>query len=90
MSDISPDIVDVEVPAHGRLRLTFSDGVVGEIDVLHRMRGPIFDGARDPEGFAQVAVDAETGTVTWPGGADLAPDVLYDVVLARQTAAAGG
>ena len=33
--------------------------------------------ARTPEGFAQVTVDPETGTVVWPGGADLAPDTLY-------------
>ncbi len=31
-------------------------------------------------GFAKVQVDDETGTVTWPGGADLAPDTLYERV----------
>jgi Protein of unknown function (DUF2442) len=37
----------------------------------------VFERARTPEGFAQVMVDRETGTVCWPGGADLAPDTLY-------------
>jgi hypothetical protein len=41
------------------------------------LRGPVFEDARTREGFAQVAVDGETGTVVWPGGADLAPDTLY-------------
>jgi hypothetical protein len=41
------------------------------------MRGLVFAEARTPSGFAQVAVDRETGTVVWPGGADLAPDTLY-------------
>jgi hypothetical protein len=40
----------------------------------------VFDAARTREGFAKVAVDTETGTVTWPGGADLAPDTLYERV----------
>ena len=44
------------------------------------MRGPVFTGARTPSGFAEVAVDVETGTVVWPGGADLAPDTLYERV----------
>jgi len=62
------------------LELTFADGLSGEVDVLDRMRGPVFDDARTPEGFAKVAVDSETGTVGWPGGADLAPDTLYERV----------
>jgi hypothetical protein len=49
-------------------------------EVLQRMRGPVFDDARTPEGFAKVTVDRETGTVIWPGGADLAPDTLYERV----------
>jgi len=62
------------------LELTFADGLRGKVEVLDRMQGPVFDAARTSEGFAQVAVDAETGTVVWPGGADLAPDTLYERV----------
>jgi hypothetical protein len=80
MIGVTPDITEVAVPRHGVLRLTFADGTTGEVAVLERMRGPVFDEARTPEGFAKVAVDAETGTVVWPGGADLAPDTLYERV----------
>ena len=78
MNGLTPDITAAEVVRHGVLRLTFADGLSGEVDVLNRMRGPVFDDARTPEGFAEVEADAETGTVAWPGGADLAPDTLYE------------
>src|SRR4051794_9257617 len=39
---------------------------------------PVFEDARTPEGFERAAVDPETGTVVWPGGADLAPDTPYE------------
>lgn len=78
MIGLTPDITAVEVPRHGVLRITFSDGLVGEIEVLGRMRGPIFECARTPVGFVEVRVDTELGTVCWPGGADLAPDTLYE------------
>jgi hypothetical protein len=32
---------------------------------------------RDPAFFQQVRVDAEAGTICWPNGVDLDPDVLY-------------
>ena len=37
----------------------------------------VFEPLRDPAYFAQVHVDPDLGTVTWPNGADLDPDVLY-------------
>ena len=80
MTGLTPDITAAEVVRHGVLRLTFADGLEGDVDVLGRMRGPVFDDARTPEGFARATVDAETGTVVWPGGADLAPDTLYERV----------
>ena len=65
---------------HGVLRLTFADGLTGEADVLGRMHGPVFQQARTPAGFSAVTVDSESGTIVWPGGADLAPDTLYERV----------
>ena len=78
MTGVTPDITSVSVVEHGVLRLTFADGLTAELEVLDRMRGPVFTAARTAAGFAQVTVDPETGTVVWPGGADLAPDTLYD------------
>jgi hypothetical protein len=80
MNGLTPDITTAEVVRHGVLRLAFADGLSGEVDVLDRMRGPVFDEARSPEGFDRVDVDSETGTIIWPGGADLAPDTLYERV----------
>ncbi len=80
MIGLTPDITHARAVRHGVLALTFADGLTGEVGVLERMRGPVFDQARTPEGFAKAQVDGETGTVTWPGGADLAPDTLYQRV----------
>jgi len=77
MNGFTPDITAAEVVRHGVLRLTFADGLSGEVDVLDRMRGPVFKDARTPEGFDRVETDLETGTVVWPDSADLAPDTLY-------------
>lgn len=63
-----------------RLRLTFADGVTGDVDLSDRFVGPVgpmFEPLLDVDYFAQVVVDEELGTVVWPNGADLAPDVLH-------------
>jgi hypothetical protein len=80
MIGLTPDITGVEVPRHGALRITFADGLTGEVEVLSRMHGPVFERARTPVGFVEVRIDTELGTVCWPGGADLAPDMLYERV----------
>lgn len=68
--------IERAVPLEGfRLRLWLSDGSLIERDVGHVMVGPIFEPIRrDPERFAEVR--AEGGTVVWPNGADLCPDVV--------------
>jgi len=72
------DVVEARsVPDH-RLFVRFDDGTTGILDIaaLTRFDG-VFAALQDPACFAQVRVDAELGTVVWPGGADLCPDVLY-------------
>lgn len=75
------DIVDVKVLEGHRLRIRFQDGVEGEIDLdtLVRWEG-VFEPLRDPTRFAEVRVNPELGTICWPNGADLDPDVLYSAV----------
>ena len=63
-----------------RLRLTFADGLVTEIDLAEKLAGnvgSVFEPLRDPSFFAQFEVDSELGTIVWPNGADLAPDALH-------------
>ncbi len=72
------DIVAAKALGDYRLHLEFEDGVEGVVDLAHYLsfRG-IFEPMRDAAYFAQVHVDPELGTVAWPNGADLDPDVLY-------------
>ncbi len=75
------DIIAVEHLGGHRLRLRFDDGVEGELDMKHRLRFTgVFAPLAAPDAFAEVRVDAESGTICWPGGADLDPDVLYAAV----------
>lgn len=61
-----------------RLRLTFADGVVGDVDFsAHEWRG-VLAPLDDPAYFARVRVDPESGTIAWPDGVDLAPEPLYE------------
>ena len=60
------------------LRPTFSTGETGTVDVRNLVT---FDGVfaqlQGPTFFRQVKVNREFGTISWPNGADLCPDVLY-------------
>ena len=58
-----------------RVRLALTDGSVIERDVEPLLVGPVFETVRDnPDVFQGARVDG--GTVVWPNGADLCPDVL--------------
>jgi hypothetical protein len=71
------DITDVEVIGEYRLRLTFEDGTVGDVDFAGQAWGGVFEPLRDPDYFARVTVDREAGTIAWPDGLDMAPEPLY-------------
>ncbi len=73
------DITHVEVLHDQVVRLRFANGVEKSIDLDPYLHGPVFAEIRsDPTVFGSVKVDAEAGTIVWPNGADLAPDVLYE------------
>ncbi len=64
-----------------RLHLSFSDGTRGEVDVNPLLDdGPVFGPLRDPEFFGRAELDPVCGTMTWPNGADFAPEALRALV----------
>jgi hypothetical protein len=70
-------ITDVEPLDGFTLRLRFSDAVERVVDLEGELWGPVFEPLRmDPELFRQVRVDHQLGTIVWPNGADMDPDVL--------------
>ena len=75
------DVVAVSAIGDYRLRLRFEDGVEGIVDLapVLSFRG-VFEPLKDPAYFALVRVDSELGSVVWPNGADVDPDVLYGCV----------
>jgi hypothetical protein len=72
------DVIEAKPLAGFRLHVRFEDGIEGEVEMtdLIRFEG-VFAPLRDPARFSEVRVHPELGTVYWPNGADLDPDVLY-------------
>lgn len=72
------EVTDVEVVEDRVVRVTLSDGSERFVDLAPFLWGPAFkEIAADDEAFAQVSVDHEIGTIIWPNGADLDPDVMH-------------
>jgi hypothetical protein len=79
-------IIEVTPLSGYRLQVAFEDGTAGIVDLSDDLQGEVFEPLRDEAFFRQVGID-EFGAVTWPNGADLAPDGLYsDITDGRQPA----
>ena len=72
-------IKQFKVLSNYKIEVTFVDGTSGIADLAPRLlQGPLgdgFDALCDQVNFSKVYL--EHGTLTWPGGIDLAPDAMY-------------
>lgn len=65
-----------------KLKLTFTDKKTKIVDLKkYKNKGPetVFYPFRNIEFFKSVKLDKYTGTLVWPNGVDLCPDVLYEI-----------
>lgn len=72
------DVTDFAFGGNYVLNVRFDDGVEQTIDFEPILIGPLFGPLRDPHLFRQVRVNTDLGTLVWPNGADIDPNVLYD------------
>ena len=75
------DIIYVQPLEDYRLHVRFEDGIEGVIDLVNLVKfSGVFGPLQDRQYFLQVSVNPDLGTICWPNGADLDPDVLYAIV----------
>ncbi len=70
-----PTVIRAEHRGDYRIHCVFSDGLERTLDCTEWLVGPVFEPVKDPTMFSRFFVDG--GTVTWPNGADIAPETLY-------------
>ncbi|MGB2824759.1 MAG: DUF2442 domain-containing protein [Phycisphaerae bacterium] len=65
---------------HGYVfHVAFDDGLEADVDFSEYIgKGPVFEPLRDLSYFRQASI--EGGTISWPNGADVAPETLYEKV----------
>jgi Protein of unknown function (DUF2442) len=64
-----------------RLRVSFDDSVVRDVDCSFLLHGTLGEPLRDLEYFRQVTVDDEARTAVWPNGLDPAPELPHPELL---------
>lgn len=71
-----PVVVKAKYQDGYRIRLTFSDGLEKTVDFERWLKGPMFEPLMDRAYFKRFFLDG--WTVSWPNGADIAPETLYE------------
>jgi len=79
-----PIVVRAEYREQYQISLTFNDGLEATVDFSPWLQGSVFEPLKDRAYFRRFFLDG--GTVTWPNGADIAPETLYEC--AKSNAAA--
>ena len=74
------DVMEAKYVSEYTVWLRFEDGSEGEVDLSSELYGPIFEPLKDIEYFKTFSVPEELGTISWPNGADFAPEFLYEKI----------
>ena len=78
------DVTKVKLRGDYRLHLTFDDGESGDVDMAPMIaKGGVFSELAETSFFQKVTVNADVGTICWPNGADVCPDVLYSLATGK-------
>ena len=71
----TPSVISARHLEGHRLEVTFADGTTKSIDFSRWLNGPVFEPLKDVSCFRRLILDG--WTVSWPNGADIAPETLH-------------
>ena len=75
-----PRVVEASYVKDYILHLRFSDGMEGEVNLEKELEGKVFKPLKELSYFRKFTLNPDLHTVTWPNGADFAPEFLYDLI----------
>ena len=75
-----PILQEAKYQGDYRIRLKFSDGIEGEVDLEKELWGEMFQPLKDKSRFSEFSLNMEFETIVWPNGADFAPEFLYQLL----------
>jgi hypothetical protein len=79
------DVISIEYKGGFVYQVVFDDGNSGNVDFAEYIgRGPVFEPLKDIAFFKKATI--EGGSISWPNGADIAPETLYEKILCQQVA----
>lgn len=73
-----PKLINANYVQNFVIHLCFSDGTAGDIDLSQELNGKIFAPLKEISYFKSFCFNRELHTITWPNGADFAPEFLYE------------
>ena len=75
------DVTEISYKSGYVYQIVFDDGLKGDVDFSEYLgNGPVFEPLKNPDFFRQATI--EGGTISWPNGADIAPETLYEKIQA--------
>ena len=77
-SSMTPILEHAKFVGDYTIRVRFSDGVEGNVDLKDELWGEVFEPLIKPKAFQAFRLDKELNTIAWRTGADLAPEFLHE------------
>jgi hypothetical protein len=71
-------VVHFEIVNDYTIQIMFEDETEQIINFEPILSGPVFGPLKDKSLFDKVKLEKNFGTLEWPNGADISPEVLYD------------
>ena len=79
------EVIKIEYIEKYIYHVEFDDGTNGNMDFVEYIeKGPVFKSLKNLDLFKKAFIDG--GTITWPNGADVAPETLYEKTAGRKPA----